>query len=157
MKTNVLMVCLGNICRSPLAEGILKSKTDPKKIYVDSAGTGDYHVNDLPDPRSIAIAKKHKLDITSQRGRQFSVQDFDRFHHIYVMDTFNYADVIALARDEDDRKKVKLILDEIFPGENVDVPDPYQGLADGFKNVFAMLDDACEIIAKKLKETHPPK
>lgn len=157
MKTNVLMVCLGNICRSPLAEGILKSKTDPKKIYVDSAGTGDYHIDDLPDPRSIAIAKKHKLDITSQRGRQFSVQDFDRFHHIYVMDTFNYADVIALARDEDDKKKVKLILDEIFPGENVDVPDPYQGLADGFKNVFEMLDDACEIIAKKLKETHPHK
>ncbi|TVZ25380.1 protein-tyrosine phosphatase [Gillisia sp. Hel_I_86] len=155
MKTNVLMVCLGNICRSPLAEGILKSKTDPKKIYVDSAGTGDYHVGDPPDPRSIAIAKSHKLDITSQRGRQFSAQDFDHFDQIYVMDTFNYADVIALARNEDDKKKVKLILDEIFPGENVDVPDPYQGVAEGFKNVYKMLDEACEIIASKLKEKHP--
>lgn len=154
MKTNVLMVCLGNICRSPLAEGILKSKTDPHKVFVDSAGTGDYNVGDLPDPRSIAIAKKHKLDITSQRGREFSEKDFDRFHHIYVMDTFNYADVIALARNEKDKKKVKLILDEIFPDENVDVPDPYQGVAEGFKNVYKMLDEACEIIANKLKEKH---
>ncbi|WP_026837916.1 low molecular weight protein-tyrosine-phosphatase [Gillisia sp. JM1] len=154
MKTNVLMVCLGNICRSPLAEGILKSKTDPEKVYVDSAGTGDYHIGDLPDTRSIAIAKKHKLDITSQKGRQFGVQDFDQFHHIYVMDTFNYADVIALARNEEDKKKVKLILDEIFPGENVDVPDPYQGLAEGFKNVYKMLDEACGIIANKLEEKH---
>ncbi|WP_034921233.1 low molecular weight protein-tyrosine-phosphatase [Gillisia sp. CAL575] len=152
MKTNVLMVCLGNICRSPLAEGILKSKTDSEKVYIDSAGTGNYHVGGLPDPRSIAIAKKHKLDITTQRGRQFTVQDFDRFHHIYVMDTFNYSDVISLARNEEDKKKVKLILDEIFPGENVDVPDPYQGLAEGFKNVYRMLDEACEIIAAKLKD-----
>ncbi|HSM62919.1 MAG TPA: low molecular weight protein-tyrosine-phosphatase [Gillisia sp.] len=157
MKTNVLMVCLGNICRSPLAEGILKSKTDPEKVYIDSAGTGDYHIGHQPDPRSIAIAKKYNLDITSQRGRQFSVQDFDRFHHIYVMDTFNYADVIALARNDEDRRKVKLILDEIFPGENVDVPDPYQGLSEGFLNVYKMLDEACEIIAKKLEENDPSK
>ncbi len=155
MKTNVLMVCLGNICRSPLAEGILKSKTDPKKVSVDSAGTGDYHVGHQPDPRSIDIAKTYNLDITSQRGRQFSVQDFDKFQHIYVMDTFNYADVIALARNDKDRSKVKLILEEIFPGENVDVPDPYQGLAEGFKNVYKMLDEACEIIAKKLEGKTP--
>lgn len=152
MKTNVLMVCLGNICRSPLAEGILKSKTDPDKVFVDSAGTGDYHVGDMPDPRSISVAKSANLDITSQKGRQFKVEDFDKFHHIYVMDTFNYADVISLARNEDDKKKVKLILDEIFPGENVDVPDPYQGLDEGFKNVYKMLDEACEIIAEKLKK-----
>lgn len=151
MKTSVLMVCLGNICRSPLAEGILKSKTDPKKVLIDSAGTGDYHVNDTPDPRSIAIAKKHGLDITEQRGRQFSVKDFDSFDLIYVMDTFNYADVMGLARNDADKIKVKLILDEIFPGENVDVPDPYQGVEQGFKNVYNMLDEACEVIAKKLK------
>ncbi|WP_010227756.1 low molecular weight protein-tyrosine-phosphatase [Gillisia marina] len=157
MKTNVLMVCLGNICRSPLAEGILKSKTDPQKVYVDSAGTGDYHVGDQPDPRSIAIAKKHSLDITLQRGRQFSIRDFDNFDLIYVMDTFNYADVIALARNEEDKKKVKLISDEIFPGENVDVPDPYQGLAEGFKNVYKMLDEACEVIANKLEAKQQPK
>jgi len=157
MKTNVLMVCLGNICRSPLAEGILKSKTDPKKVFVDSAGTGDYHIGHQPDPRSIAIAKTNNLDITPQRGRQFNVQDFDRFQHIYVMDTFNYADVIALARNAEDKSKVKLILDEIFPGENVDVPDPYQGLAEGFENVYKMLDEACGIIAKKLEGEHQSK
>jgi len=154
MKTNVLMVCLGNICRSPLAEGILKSKTDPENVYVDSAGTGDYHIGDPPDPRSVAVAKDNMLDITSQRGRQFSVKDFDRFHYIYVMDSFNYSDVISLARNEEDKSKVKLILNEIFPDENVDVPDPYQGLAEGFKNVYQMLDEACEIIAAKLEDKH---
>ncbi len=152
MKTNVLMVCLGNICRSPLAEGILKSKTNQEKVYVDSAGTGDYHVGDSPDPRSIKIAKNKGLDITSQRGRQFQVSDFDNFDYIYAMDTFNYADILELARNEQDKKKVFLILDEIFPGENVDVPDPYQGGEQGFINVYSMLEEACSIIAKKLKE-----
>jgi protein-tyrosine phosphatase len=153
MKTNVLMVCLGNICRSPLAEGILKSKVDQEKIYVDSAGTGDYNIDNFPDPRSIAVAKRYGLDISNQRGRQFQSEDFDRFDLIYVMDNFNFADVISLARNEDDKRKVKLILNEVFPGENVDVPDPYQGGEQGFENVYKMLEEACEIIASKLMET----
>lgn len=152
MKTRVLMVCLGNICRSPLAEGILKSKVDPNKVHIESAGTGDYHVDDTPDPRSIAVGNRYGLDITDQRGRQFSPEDFDRFDHIYVMDTFNYDDVIALARNEEDKKKVKLILDEVFPGEKVDVPDPYHGGDHGFENVYEMLNEACEIIASKLEK-----
>lgn len=152
MKTRVLMVCLGNICRSPLAEGILKSKVDPNKVHIESAGTGDYHVDDTPDPRSIAVGNRYGLDITDQRGRQFSPEDFDRFDHIYVMDTFNYDDVIALARNEEDKKKVKLILDEVFPGEKVDVPDPYHGGDQGFENVYEMLNEACEIIASKLEK-----
>ncbi len=150
MKTKVLMVCLGNICRSPLAEGILKSKIDPDKIYVDSAGTGDYHINQSPDERSIAVGKQYELDITDQRGRQFQVKDFDEFDHIYVMDNSNYQDVISLAQNERDKRKVKLILNEIFPGENVDVPDPYFGGDNGFENVYHMLSEACEIIASKL-------
>jgi len=150
MKTNVLMVCLGNICRSPLAEGILKSKIDPEKVHVDSAGTGDYNIDNIPDPRSIAVAKRYGLDISNQRGRQFQSEDFDRFDLIYVMDNFNFADVISLARNEDDKKKVYLILNEVFPGENVDVPDPYKGEEQGFENVYKMLDEACEIIASKL-------
>ena len=89
------MVCLGNICRSPLAEGILKSKVDSEKVYVDSAGTSDYHVGHSPDPRSVSIAQNRKLDITSQKGRQFKVSDFDAFDHIYVMDMSNYKDVLA--------------------------------------------------------------
>ena len=147
--TRILMVCLGNICRSPLAEGILKSKVDPEKVYVDSAGTRDYHVGHSPDPRSVSIAQNRKLDITSQKGRQFKVSDFDAFDHIYVMDMSNYKDVLAQARNEEDRKKVSLILDEIFPGENVEVPDPYYGGNDGFGKVYDMLDKACDIIAEK--------
>ncbi|MDR9457921.1 MAG: low molecular weight protein-tyrosine-phosphatase [Salegentibacter sp.] len=150
MKTKVLMVCLGNICRSPLAEGILKSKVDRKKVHVDSAGTGDYHINDMPDKRSISVARKYDLDITDQLGRQFSVSDFDNFDHIYVMDNSNYENVISLARHEEDKQKVKLILNEIFPGENVDVPDPYFGGDHGFENVYQMLEEACENIARKL-------
>lgn len=145
------MVCLGNICRSPLAEGILRSKVDPDKVFIDSAGTSNYHVGDAPDKRSVAVAQQNKLDITSQKGRQFDVSDFDEFDHIYVMDMSNYHDVIALARNEEDKKKVKLILNEIFPGENVEVPDPYHGGNEGFNNVYKMLDDACEVIAKKLE------
>ncbi len=152
MKTKVLMVCLGNICRSPLAEGILKSKVNPQKVYVESAGTGDYHIDELPDKRSVAIAKKNNLDITDQRGRQFTAEDFEAFDHIYVMDNSNYENVIALAPNKEAEKKVKLILNEIFPGENVDVPDPYFGGDHGFENVYQMLEEACENIARKLKK-----
>jgi protein-tyrosine phosphatase len=149
MKTRILMVCLGNICRSPLAEGILKSKVDPAKVYVDSAGTGDYHIGSSPDERSVSVARENRLDITTQRGRQFSAADFDRFDKIYVMDMSNYKDVTALARNAKDKQKVSLILNEIFPGENVEVPDPYHGGNDGFQKVYEMLDEACELIAKK--------
>lgn len=150
MKTRVLMVCLGNICRSPLAEGILRSKVDPQKVEVDSAATSDYHIGHSPDERSVAVAQKNDLDITYQRGRQFSPEDFDRFDIIYVMDMSNYRDVLALAQNEEHRQKVSLILDEIFPDENVEVPDPYQGGPEGFHRVFEMLEEACNVIAKKL-------
>lgn len=143
------MVCLGNICRSPLAEGILKSKIDTSKILVDSAGTGDWHVGQEPDNRSIAVGKKYNIDITAQRGRQFTAKDFKNFDLIYVMDNSNKENVLALAEDESQKEKVKLILDEIFPGENVDVPDPYFGGDLGFENVYKMLDKACDQIANR--------
>lgn len=148
--TKVLMVCLGNICRSPLAEGILKSKTFLKNIEVDSAGTGNYHVGGLPDKRSIAIAKEKGLDITDQRARQFSVSDFDNFDIIYAMDNSNYRNMLRLARNETDKQKVKLVLNEVFPGENLDVPDPYNGGEHGFKMVYEMLDEACDKIVSNL-------
>ena len=145
----ILMVCLGNICRSPLAEGILKSKLPKDSFTVDSAGTSNYHINELPDRRSIEVAKKHNLDITNQRGRQFSTEDFDAFELIYAMDTSNYKNIIKLARNPEDISKVKLILDEIPEYELKDVPDPYYGGENGFENVFKMLDLACQNIAEK--------
>ena len=145
------MVCLGNICRSPLAEGILKSKVDPSKVLIESAGTGHWHVGEQPDKRSIAVGKKYNINITQQRGRQFNKSDFDNFDEIFVMDNSNKEDVLALATTDADRAKVKLILNEIFPGENVDVPDPYFGGDSGFENVFKMLDEACDQIAARLK------
>jgi len=144
------MICLGNICRSPLAEGILKSKVDPEKVQVDSAGTGNWHVGNPPDPRSIAVAHKNNIDISDQVCRQFKISDFDTYDIIYVMDNSNKEDILALAKNEEHRKKVKLLLNEIFPGENVDVPDPYYGGPTGFDSVFKMIDQACDKIATKL-------
>ena len=144
------MVCLGNICRSPLAEGIMRAKLS-KDFIVDSAGTGGWHAGELPDKRSISTAKNRGLDITSQRARQFKISDFNTFDYIYVMDNSNYKDVMALAPNEEAKSKVKLILNELFPNENVDVPDPYYGGQDGFENVFDMLNEACDVIVGKLK------
>ncbi len=146
----VLMVCLGNICRSPLAEGILKSKVNSNYIFVDSAGTASYHTGHLPDKRSIEVARKYGIDITSQRARKFETNDFDIFDEIYVMDESNYHNVLMKARNQVDELKVKMILNEVNPDANKNVPDPYYGGDDGFENVFKMLDEACEIIAKRL-------
>lgn len=142
------MVCLGNICRSPLAEGILQSKVS-SEIFVDSAGTAAYHVGHLPDKRSIEVARKYGIDITTQRARKFTVQDFNAFDVIYVMDESNYSNIISLSTNKMDTEKVKLILDEIHPEKNVSVPDPYYGGDEGFENVYGLLDEACECIAKK--------
>ncbi len=150
MQKKVLMVCLGNICRSPLAEGILASKVDASKVLVDSAGTSDWHVGKGPDTRSIAIAKQFGIDISKQQARQFSVADFDAFDTIYVMDNSNYDNVIALARNEADKQKVKRILNEVTPGKNLEVPDPYYGGDSGFTDVYKMLDEAFDIVVKKI-------
>jgi protein-tyrosine phosphatase len=155
MTTKILMVCLGNICRSPLAEGILASKLAPNKFTVDSAGTGNWHIGKKPDERSIAVAHKNGLDISIQKARQFSKTDFDSYDYIFVMDNSNYNDLISLAENESQKNKVNLILNALFPNENVDVPDPYYGLANGFDNVYQMLDEACTVVASKLIEKHP--
>ncbi len=146
----VLMVCLGNICRSPLAEGILKSKVDPSSIFVDSAGTGGWHIGELPDARSIQIARANQIDISDQRCRKFEASDFDDFDFIYVMDQANMSDVLTLAKTEIHRKKVKMILKAAMGGYTMEVPDPYYGGDKGFEKVFELLDEACEHIAKSL-------
>tara|TARA_R110000868_G_scaffold99653_1_gene274190 strand:- start:6303 stop:6770 length:468 start_codon:yes stop_codon:yes gene_type:complete len=154
MPVKILMVCLGNICRSPLAEGILASKLPKEKFTVDSAGTGSWHIGHAPDSRSIAIAKKYKLDISKQKGRQFNTSDFKTYDYIYVMDKSNYDDVIELSKTQEQKNKVQIILNELYPNENVDVPDPYFGMPNGFDIVYTMLNEVCEIIAAKIKETH---
>lgn len=148
----ILMVCLGNICRSPLAEGILKSKLSSESFVVDSAGTAGYHVGELPDGRSIEVARKYGIDITNQRSRKFTKADFDKFDMIFAMDQNNYADIVALSENEEQHEKVKMILNELYPDENRSVPDPYYGGDQGFENVYKMLDEACEIIASKLEQ-----
>ena len=149
----ILMVCLGNICRSPLAEGILQHKAIQSglSIDVDSAGTIAKHEGELPDPRSIEVAENYKIDITNQRSRPFKKADFELFDTIYVMDASNYSDVIALTENEEQRKKVKMILNESYPGENRRVLDPYFGGDERFENVYQMLDKACSIIIDNLK------
>lgn len=149
----VLMVCLGNICRSPLAEGILEDMVKSHKLdwQVDSAGTGAYHVGEMPDPRSIAIADKYGIDITGQRARQFNKEDFNVFDLILVMDSSNYSNVLRLAENEAQAAKVRLIMDFVEPGNSTSVPDPYWN-DDGFQQVYDMLHSACD----KIIDTHVP-
>ncbi|MDY8138287.1 low molecular weight protein-tyrosine-phosphatase [Aquimarina sp. 2201CG5-10] len=151
MKVKILMVCLGNICRSPLAEGILQSKLDSDHYQVDSCGTSSYHIGERPDSRSIQVAKKYDINISNQRAAQFKTSDFDTYDLIYAMDNSNYQNITKLARNPEDKKKVSLILDELYPKGSMDVPDPYYGGDQGFEDVFSMLDKASDKIAKKLK------
>ena len=144
------MVCLGNICRSPLAEGILKSKLNPDFYIVDSAGTSAYHIGELPDHRSIAIAKKNGIDISNQRARKFIANDFNEFDLIYAMDIENYHNICSLSTNKSNLLKVKLVLNEINPLKDLSVPDPYYGGDYGFENVYEMLDKACSIITKNI-------
>lgn len=146
------MVCLGNICRSPMAHGILESKLHSDQFFVDSAGTANYHIGEAPDRRSIAVAKAHGIDISQQRGQQFKASFFDAFDLIYVMDRYNYEDVIRLARTEQDRNKVKLILEEDESSTLGEVPDPYYGDQSGFEYVFRVLNQVCDKIAQKLQQ-----
>jgi len=144
------MVCLGNICRSPLAHGILESKLPPDRFYVDSAGTGNYHIGSSPDHRSIKVAKQNGIDINTQKARQFSASDFDAFDIIYAMDDSNYQNIISLAQTNDDIAKVKLILEENPDLTNKTVPDPYWGTQKDFEHVFDILEDTCSRIADGL-------
>lgn len=147
----ILMVCLGNICRSPMAEGWLKYKIKEHNltIEVDSAGTANYHVGEQPDKRMILHAKKYGVDISTLRARQFVVSDFDRFDLIYVMDESNLQNVFRLARNESDKQKVMLLLNEMNPNENLPVPDPYYGGEQEFIEVIELLDQATEVVVNK--------
>lgn len=148
----ILMVCLGNICRSPLAEGILQHKVDTLNLswQVDSAGTYGGHAGEKPDRRSIKIALENNLDIKNQRSRQFRGHDLEEYDIIYVMDSSNKRDILAQTQNNEEREKIILIMDELYPNENIPVPDPYYGEY-GFENVYKMLDEVCEVIIEKYK------
>lgn len=149
----VLMVCLGNICRSPMADGLLRKKVEDNNlnIVVDSAGTGDWHVGNPPDTRMQKTGADNGVPIDFLRARQFKVSDFDEFDRIFVMDKSNYKNVVALARTEADKEKVELMLDLIQPGEELEVPDPYYGGDQGFQDVFDMLDNATDVLLDQLQ------
>lgn len=149
----ILMVCLGNICRSPMAEGILRKKIQAEglDIEIDSCGTAAYHVGDSPDRRAQQTIRNHGHDISNLRGRQFETKDFDRFDLIYTMDEENYKNILRLARNEEEKKKVQMIMNMVYPNENIAVPDPYYGGLNGFEETYKMLDLACDKIVDLVK------
>ena len=142
------MVCLGNICRSPLAEGVMQhlAKENGLDWTIDSAGTGDWHVGQGPDYRSTRTALKHGIDISNQVCRLFRTEDFDRFDMIFVMDKNNLKDILAKARNKTDANKVKLLL-----GNNI-VPDPYHD-DDLFEPVFKLIENGCMEIIKEFSKS----
>ena len=144
------MVCLGNICRSPLAEGILRSKISEKHI-VASAGTISFHEGSPPDKRSTKIAKEYGVDISHQRANYFTEKHLEDFDKIFCMDLKNLEDVLSKAKSEEQRNKVSLIMEEagVLSDEKIEVPDPYYGDMNDFEKVYKMLDQACEAIAEK--------
>lgn len=149
----VLMVCLGNICRSPMAEGWLihKAKQYGIAVVTDSAGTASYHIGEKPDQRMRKHALSYGISLENLRARQFNVEDFDRFDVIFAMDKSNFQNIIKLARNSQDKEKVKLYLNELYPHTEKEVPDPYYGDAQGFDDVIQLLELATEAFLKNQK------
>ncbi len=141
----VLMVCLGNICRSPLAHGILESMIEKRGLHwsVDSCGTSGFHDGELPDVRSIEVAKLNGLDITNQRSRKLTREDTQKFDLLIAMDQSNYNDIKRVA-SKDNHSKIKMLLNYSYPGENRKVPDPYY--EGGFDRVYELIDRACKAL-----------
>jgi protein-tyrosine phosphatase len=146
----ILFVCLGNICRSPIAHGLMVEKTTQLGLdwEIDSAGIGGWHQGQLPDKRSIAEMKKHKIDITYQRARQITKNDFDYYDHIVVMDKENYADASRLVISNGQKSKISMMMNWVENGKNIEVPDPYY---DGrFQLVYEMLVEAIDAMIYQL-------
>ncbi|MBU7577238.1 MAG: low molecular weight phosphotyrosine protein phosphatase [Flavihumibacter sp.] len=146
------MVCLGNICRSPLAEGILQAKAAAAGLnwQIDSAGTNGYHVGESPHPLSQKVAKINGIDISMQRARRFRSADFEEFDLIFAMAEDVIDEMKSIARHRFDSAKVDLLMNVLHPGKNLDVPDPWYGTEPGYHEVFAMISQACD----KLIENH---
>ncbi len=149
----ILMVCLGNICRSPLAEGILRDKIKKENLdwKTDSAGTGTYHIGEPPHILAQKVARLHNIDISDLRARQFAKTDMVLFDKIYVMDAENYNDVKRMSKELWNENKVEMIMNELYPNENRIVPDPWYGGEEDFEKVYEMLDEVCGKIIQKSK------
>ena len=147
----ILMVCLGNICRSPLAEGILQHKADKAGLdwQIESAGTAGYHIGEPPHKLSQKVAKLNGIDISSQQCRQFKKEDMLTFDKIYVMDSENYIKVKHISGALWNENKVDLLLNELHPRRNMGVPDPWYGAEDGYHKVYKLISDACDVIIEK--------
>lgn len=151
----ILMVCLGNICRSPLAEGILQHKADAAGLdwQVDSAGTNGYHTGEAPHPLSQKVARHNGLDISRQRARRFSAADFHHYDKIYAMAGDVVDEMRRIAGRQFDPAKVDLLMNEAFPGSNRDVPDPWYGPEPGYHEVYKMIDTAADRIIARYTTT----
>jgi len=146
----ILMVCLGNICRSPLAEGILQQKINEKELnwIVESAGTNGFHVGEPPHRLSQKVARLNGINIGNQQCRRFIKKDFSRFDLIYAMASDIIEEMKWIGKEQYDSSKVKLLLNESFPCENRDIPDPWYGTEPGYHTVFELIDGACNAIVK---------
>jgi protein-tyrosine phosphatase len=144
----ILMVCLGNICRSPLAEGILKHKAEKAGLnwHIDSAGTNGYHVGEAPHKLSQKVASLNGIDICNQKARQFVKEDMDRFDMIYAMADDVVDDIRRIAKEKFDENKVDLFLNELYPGKHMSVPDPWYGTEPGYHKVYKLINEACDAI-----------
>jgi protein-tyrosine phosphatase len=149
----ILMVCLGNICRSPLAEGILQHKARNAGLdwQVDSAGTNGYHIGEAPHRLSQKVARQNGIDICNQRARQFVKEDFDRYDKIYTMADDVLEEMKWIAQEKFDAAKVDFLMNELHPGQNRSVPDPWYGSEPGYHEVFKIIEAACEKIIQKEK------
>lgn len=149
----ILTVCLGNICRSPMAEGILRHLAQKRGISMetDSAGTSDYHVGEVPDRRAMAAMKRHGIDISDLHARQFVAADFERFDLILAMDASNLRDMLRLAPNAQLAAKAGLVMDHAPGHSEREVPDPYFGSDEGFDHVYRMLVDACSAVLDKVE------
>lgn len=147
----ILMVCLGNICRSPLAEGIMQEKAFKAGLTwsIESAGTNHYHTGEAPHPLSQKVARLHGIDISHQRARRFSAADFEIYDMIFALAADVMEEMKRIAGKKFDPGKARLLLDALYPGENRDVPDPWYGPEPGYHEVFALIDKACDAIVEK--------
>ncbi len=150
----ILMVCLGNICRSPLAEGILQHKANAAGLNwsVDSAGTGGWQKGEAPHELSQKIAMKYGIDISSQRARAYVEDDMLVFDHIYFMDRENYRDARQISADLWKPEKATLIMNLLYPHQNLPVPDPYNQPEKEYEHVYTLLNSACDKIIETAKQ-----